>query len=79
MNAAATVCATTFSTITLQAASAQTSLRSYAARSASFVFRLIESSGFRSVLIGFIAARTTRGWPFVIPASSPPALFVPRT
>ena len=27
-----------------------------------------------SVLIGFMAARITNGWPFVMPASSPPAL-----
>ena len=29
----------------------------------------------KSVLIGFIAARTKIGWPLVMPPSSPPALF----
>ena len=56
-----------------------TSLRSYAALSGCFVSRLIDSSGLRSVLIGFFAARTTSGWPLVMPASRPPALFVGRT
>ena len=64
--------------ITLQALTAQTSLRSYAASSACLVLRLTDSSGFRSVLIGFIAALTTSGWPLVMPASRPPALLVGR-
>ncbi len=41
--------------------------------------RSTESSGFISVGSGFIAARTTTGSPFVIPASRPPAWFVRRT
>ena len=36
------------------------------------------ASGLRSVLIGFIAARTTSGWPLVVPPSRPPALLLGR-
>lgn len=78
MRAAAISKATTFSTITLAAGTAQMSLRSYEAASTSLVARLTDSSGLRSVLIGFLAARITIGWPLVMPASRPPALLVGR-
>src|SRR4029077_172199 len=60
------------------AGTAQTSLRSTTASTDSRVSRSTERRGFRRVEIGFMAARTTTGWPLVTPPSSPPALFDPR-
>lgn len=44
-----------------------------------FVFASTVFSGFLNVGIGFIIAVTTKGSPFVIPPSIPPALLVLRT
>src|SRR4026208_515156 len=44
------------------------------ASTASRVSRSTDRIGFRRVEIGFMAARTTTGWPLVTPPSSPPAL-----
>ena len=71
--------ATTFSITTLAAEIALMSDRSQPASLGSPVRRSTLASGLPSVLIGFITPRTTTGWPFVIPPSKPPALFVGRS
>ena len=76
--AAAISNATTFSTITLAAGTAQTSDRSYAAGCGALVAMLIDGPRAASVLIGFLAARTTIGSPLDVPPSMPPALLVGR-
>ena len=75
----ATSNATTCSTTTLAAGTAQTSERSYCEASACLVFRSTLGMPRSSVLMGFMAARTTTGCPLVMPPSVPPALLVSRT
>ena len=65
--------------ITPAAEIAEMSERSHPASDASFVRKSIDRSGLPNVLIGFIAPRTTTGWPLVMPPSNPPALLVCRT
>jgi len=76
--AAATSKAITFSMTTLAALTAQISERSYWLVSGCLVLRSTEGRPLRMVLIGFMAPRTMRGMPFVIPPSSPPALLEER-
>ena len=71
--------ATIASPATPAAGTTQTSERSYAAFTASFVFRSAVSSGRRRVEIGFRYPRTTISSPFVIPPSIPPARFEERS
>src|SRR5438876_3145107 len=60
------------------AGTAQTSLRSTTASTASLVARSTDLRGVRSVESGFMAARTITGWPLVTPPSRPPALLLER-
>src|ERR1700755_2687091 len=76
--AEATSNATTFSTITLAAGTAQTSDRSYAAGWGALVTMFTDGPGAATVRIGFLAARTTIGAPLDVPPSIPPALLVGR-
>src|SRR5213080_3637686 len=66
-NASASTMAIMASPTTPAAGTAQTSLRSTTASTASFVARSTDLSGVRRVERGFIAARTTTGCPFVTP------------
>ena len=75
-SAFATSKATTASSTTLAALIALMSLRSQPASVGFIVVRSTLASGLPSVLIGFIAPRTTIGWPLVMPPSMPPAWFV---
>ena len=61
------------------AGTTHTSERSYAALTASFVFRSAVSRARRSVEIGFRYPRTTTSCPLVIPPSIPPARFEERS
>src|SRR5271166_3274732 len=76
--AAAISKATTFSTITLAAGTAQTSDRSYAAGAGALVAMLTDGPRAARVLIGFLAARMMIGSPLDVPPSIPPALLVGR-
>src|SRR5947209_4487189 len=76
--ASASTIAIMASPTTPAAGTAQTSLRSTTASTVSLVARSTDLSGVRSVESGFIAARTTSGWPLVTPPSRPPALLVER-
>jgi hypothetical protein len=77
-NASASTMATIDSPITAAAGTAQESARSLKARAGSPVERSTVRRAFAMVEIGFIAAATTTGSPFVIPPSRPPKRLLAR-
>ena len=76
--AAATSKAMTDCMTTDAALMAEMSLRSQPASLGCLVFRSMERRGLPRVEMGFIAPRTTMGWPVVIPPSNPPDRFEER-